>query len=353
MIKKAARAKTVLLTTILALFLSSCSKKSFENNLDENQSTILLSTANPYPFEVYLPNNSDPGLFLVEEAQKIFNPTNGQYYTSIAKAIWIMEGAMNSFFADSVYTSEESVLTLEQSFEFDINAQQEILNADIASNFKKAYDFIDSVLSAKPNYSFEILDIKYLPSNSSLARLSFTSVFIAGANGGFSSFAWPTVVPTTVNRMAGASSGCNGTTSNVSAGAHVQIQVRGTLPNLLYTSPARNNVISFNSDPGSINTMKMDNSWLFGQTNALNPAHIGPQAMQSCVLAADQNAYSQYMSDELYNIIHKRTEWDGVAALEVDWQAPPGSSSTFWNYKGFFHQNVYAPQSFGPGSLGI
>lgn len=91
------------LALLAGLALVSCSKDSTLNQSHSGESITLKSGVDPYPFEIYEPNVSHLGDHLYEESVYVFNSANASEHTKLDKAFWLMEGAMNSFYADSVY----------------------------------------------------------------------------------------------------------------------------------------------------------------------------------------------------------------------------------------------------------
>lgn len=183
--------------------------------------------------------------------------------------------------------------------------------------------------------------------------LKFLSSFLVNASNSISSFSWPNISPATVSRYGGSNAICS-SISPWGAANHVRRQVRQTFPNRIYTSPARANVVHFNSEPGNLNVFKVTRNWLYGQIDALIIAHQGSQPILTCVSPTEQDTYAQYMSDYLYDIVLKRTYWDGISGLIIRYEPANGGSSSYWDYRGKLHQNVLANnQVLTPSVLGL
>jgi hypothetical protein len=267
-----------------------------------------------------------------------------------------MEGSMNSFFGDSAYLNEDSIIIIENSYAFQRN-NEGLLNGDIVANFTSEYQVIKALLANNGNYTFNITNIQVADLGSSEVSLVFRTHLLVNASSA-SSFAWPNVPPATVGRYAGASAEC-GSISGGGAWEHVQWQARQTLPSLFFPlnynfrSP-RFNVVYLNSSAGSMNTRQINGDWLLGGSNALFPNHRGVTPDTTCVNPLQQDAYSQRLSDELYDIVSKRAYWDGVSGLEV--KKHGGSNLTFWTFEAILSKNILSGfnlNSLTPCALGI
>lgn len=261
---------------------------------------------------------------------------------------------MNSFYADSVYAYDDSVFTVETTYTFEVNSNDEILNGDIVTNFTTQYNAISTTLSNNPSYTFEIMDVKFVDyTGNGEVTLKFLCSYLVNASNSISSFGWPNIVPASLSRYGGANARCS-SINPWGAANHVRRQVRQTLPNLIYTSPARANVVQFYSEPGNINVFKVTREWLYAQINPLVVAHQGSQPILTCVSPTEQDTYAQHMSDYLYDIVSNRNYWDGVSGLVIDFYPATGSSTSDWDYEGKLHQNVYANnQVLSPSVLGL
>ena len=348
--------KHLILPFCFVLGFASCEKSTNDEALSQNPEPIKKTNAE-FPYEVYEPNVSNEAQAFYEGALAVFNSDSAGNYTAINKSIWIMEGSMNSFFGDSAYLNEDSIIIHESTFIFERN-QDGLLNGDIVANFTSAYQQIKALLNNNDDYTFNITDIQVADLGSSEVSLVFRTHLLVNASSA-SSFAWPNVPPATVGRYAGVESECNKV--NVGAGAwqHVQWQVRQTLPSLFFplnwfSRRPRFNVVSMSSTTTQLGAFHVNGDWMLGWPNALFPPHIGPQAEKNCVLINEQDGYSQKISDELYDIVSKRTYWDGVSDFKVDNNL--NNSLTFWTFDGFLSKSIYAgfnPNSLTPCALGI
>jgi hypothetical protein len=265
-----------------------------------------------------------------------------------------MEGSMNSFFGDSAYLNEDSIIIIENSYAFQRN-NEGLLNGDIVANFTSEYQVIKALLANNGN--FNITNIQVADLGSSEVSLVFRTHLLVNASSA-SSFAWPNVPPATVGRYAGASAEC-GSIRGDGAWEHVQWQARQTLPSLFFPvnqnfRRPRFNVVYLNSSAGSMNTRQINGDWLLGGSNALFPNHRGVTPDTTCVNPLQQDAYSQRLSDELYDIVSKRAYWDGVSGLEV--KKHGGSNLTFWTFEAILSKNILSGfnlNSLTPCDLGI
>ena len=89
---------------------------------------------------------------------------------------------------------------------------------------------------------------------------------------------------------------------------------------------------------------------MLGLPNALFATHVGPQNEERCILINEQDSYSQKISDELYNIVTKRSYWDGVSNLVVRLY---GGNSVFWTFDAALSKNITLSQTFAPCTIGI
>lgn len=350
--------KHLFLPFCFVLGFTSCEKSTKDEALSQNPEPIKKTNAE-FPYEVYEPNVSNEAQAFYEGALAVFNSDSAGNYTAINKSIWIMEGSMNSFFGDSAYLNEDSIIIHESTFIFERN-QDGLLNGDIVANFTSAYQQIKALLNNNDDYTFNITDIQVSDLGSSEVSLVFRTHLLVNASSA-SSFAWPNVPPATVGRRAGEISECVQNNFGIGAWKHVQWQTRQTLPALFYpvnSNPRRPrfNVVQLDSDLGSINIRYIDGTWMLGQNNALYTHHQGLKPNSLCVLATEQNGYSQKLSDELYSIVGKRSYWDGVSALQVERLGGSGISSTAWFFNCILVKNIY-PQfninSLNPCDLGI
>lgn len=348
------RWKTKWLAAIsLGLAVTACQKEALESSppeVSKKQETLL-------HYEVYSPEDSDQeAIEFYESCLEVFDDENAAEQTALNKAIWLMEGAMNAFFGDSLYLEEDSMIVLQQLYTIELSESETVRNADIKSSFEAEYHRIKSTLQGDLSLSFSIFDVQVSSISGAEVVLRFNTFLQVNASS-VSSYAWPNVPPATVGRYAGISAEC-GLLTGVGAYEHVQWQTRQTLPALLYplnfnrTHP-RFNVVSFSSDLGSIGSMYMDGTWMLGQINALYNHHKGLQPIQTCVLPNEQDGYSQRLSNELYQIVGKRTYWDGVSNLEVDNISGFGSSSTYWQFKGQFSKTIELKDKLSPCLLGF
>lgn len=343
--------KHLFLPFCFVLGFTSCEKTTHDKALSQNPEPIKKTNAE-FPYEVYEPNVSNEAQVFYEGALNLFNADSAGNYTAINKSIWIMEGSMNSFFGDSAYLNEDSIIIHESTFIFERN-QDGLLNGDIVANFTSAYQQIKALLNNNDDYTFNITDIQVADLGSSEVSLVFRTHLLVNASSA-SSFAWPNVPPATVGRYAGASAEC-GSISGDGAWEHVQWQARQTLPSLFFPvnynfrSP-RFNVVFLNSDNGAVGVRKIDGTWMLGQSNALYPFHSGVTAQLTCVTPPQQDGYSQKLSDELYNIVTKRSYWDGVSNLVVRLY---GGNSVFWTFDAVLSKNITLGQTFAPCSIGI
>jgi len=339
-----------------AIGVSSCEKATNDKALLRNPEPIKKTTAE-FPYEVYEPNVSNEAQEFYQSTLDVFNSDSAGNYTAINKSIWIMEGSMNSFFGDSAYLNEDSIIIHESTFIFERN-QDGLLNGDIVTNFTSAYQQIKALLNNNDNYTFNITDIQVADLGSSEVSLVFRTHLLVNASSA-SSFAWPNVPPATVGRYAGAESECNKVNVGTGAWEHVQWQVRQTLPSLFFplnwfSRRPRFNVVSMSSTTAQLGAFHINGDWMLGWPNALFTAHIGPQGEKRCVLTNEQDGYSQKISDELYDIVSKRSYWDGVSVFKVDNNL--NNSLTFWTFDGFLSKSIYAgfnPNSLTPCALGI
>lgn len=305
-----------------------------------------------FPYEVFEPNVADEALAFYESTLAVFNPDSTGNYTAINKSIWIMEGTMNSFFGDSAYLNEDSVIMHENTYTFEINSTG-IINSDIVAHFTSEYQELKTLLANNDDYTFGITDIKMDVLGSNEVKLIFSTHLLLNASSA-SSFAWPSVPPATVGRYAGASAEC-GSISGDGAWEHVQWQARQTLPSLFYPvnhnfrSP-RFNVVYLNSDNGAMGVRRINGDWMLGWTNALVSSHQSPVPALTCVISAQQDTYSQKLSDELYSIVNKRGYWDGVSNLQV---RNYGGNSVFWTFDAFLSKNITLNQTFLPCTIGV
>tara|TARA_R110001592_G_scaffold243783_1_gene504803 strand:- start:40997 stop:42052 length:1056 start_codon:yes stop_codon:yes gene_type:complete len=346
--------KHLILPFCFVLGFASCEKSTNDEALSQNPEPIKKTNAE-FPYEVYEPNVSNEAQAFYEGALAVFNSDSAGNYTAINKSIWIMEGSMNSFFGDSAYLNEDSIIIHESTFIFERN-QDGLLNGDIVANFTSAYQQIKALLNNNDDYTFNITDIQVADLGSSEVSLVFRTHLLANASSA-SSFAWPNVPPATVGRYAGASAEC-GSISGDGAWEHVQWQARQTLPSLFFPvnynfrSP-RFNVVFLNSDLGASNVRHIDGSWMLGQSNALYPNHVGLAPVLTCVSSIQQDGYSQKLSDELYSIVSKRNYWDGVSNLRMKIILAPNVSSTAWFFDCVLSKNVTVNANFSPCTLGV
>jgi len=89
---------------------------------------------------------------------------------------------------------------------------------------------------------------------------------------------------------------------------------------------------------------------MLGWTNALVSSHQSPVPALTCVISAQQDTYSQKLSDELYSIVNKRGYWDGVSNLQV---RNYGGNSVFWTFDAFLSKNITLNQTFLPCTIGV
>jgi len=348
--------KNFILPIFVATSLVSCEKAVKDDALTQSPSPLKKSSLE-FPYEVYEPQVSNEAQAFYEGALNLFNADSAGNYTAINKSIWIMEGSMNSFFGDSAYLNEDSIIIHESTFVFERN-QDGLLNGDIVTNFTGAYQQIKALLNNNDDYTFNITDIQVTDLGSNEVSLVFRTHLLLNASSA-STFAWPNVPPATVGRYAGASAEC-GSISGDGAWEHVQWQARQTLPSLFFPinynfrSP-RFNVVYLNSSAGSMNTRQINGDWLLGGVNALFSNHQGVTTDTTCVIPSEQDAYSQKLSDDLYDIVSKRTYWDGVSSLRVH---DHGSSAnlTFWTFDAILSKTIYSGFNFNsltPCDLGI
>jgi hypothetical protein len=271
--------KHILSLFCLCRLLYSCEKTDESNYIHGNTEPIKRTNAE-FPYEVY------------ESTLAAFNSDSTGNYTDINKSIWIMEGSMNSFFGDSAYLDEDSIIIIENSYAFQRN-EAGLLNADIIANFTSEYQVIKALLENNGNYTFNITDIQVADLASSEVRLVFRTHLLVNASSA-SSFAWPNVP----RRYAGASAECS--TVNIGTGAweHIQWQVRQTLPSLFFSliwssRAPRYNVVSMSSTTTQLGAFHVNGDWMLGWPNALFPNHTGPKPEKTCIEAIEQDTYSQ------------------------------------------------------------
>lgn len=310
-----------------------------------------------FPYEVYTPADSSNVLSEFEESSiYIFDSQNASDYTPINKSIWVIEGNLNAFYGDSTYQEEDTIIYLNNTYTFELNSNEEIINADIASNFSSAYDEIANTLSNNDGYSYNITDVRVSIISSGEITLLFSTSFLVNATS-VSSYSWPNVPPASISRRAGTNADCNSITGK-GAWKHVQWQARQTLPSLLFPvnynfRRPRYNVVTFSSNIGQISQRYFDGSWMLGHADAIFTVHQNPVPVANCVTPQQQDAYSQRLSDDLYDIVLKRTYWDGVSSLRVLNGAILGT--TRWEFDGILSKNINANlnANYGPQSLGL
>lgn len=349
------RWKTKWLAAIsLGLAVTACQKEALESSppeVSKKQETLL-------HYEVYSPEDSDQeAIEFYESCLQVFHDQNGPEQTALNKAIWLMEGAMNAFFGDSLYLEEDSMIVLQQLYTLELSESETVRNADIKSSFEAEYHRIKSTLQGDPSLSFSIFDVQVSSISGAEVVLRFNTFLQVNASS-VSSYAWPNVPPATVGRYAGISAEC-GLLTGAGAYEHVQWQTRQTLPALLYplnfnrTHP-RFNVVYFNSDAGAKGTLYFDGTWMLGHTKAIFQHHVGLIPIGTCVTPQEQDSYSQMLADNLYQFVSKRTHWDGVSNLRVKGGGQvSGSSLTAWLFDGVLSKNILLNQKLTPCNLGI